>query len=78
MSRNDWESLIERFRPHDKRICNCGDAYYTLVDNAAYGANGWEPAWICEHGCSANKIHARDHVAKCVLPLIIKDGAKST
>lgn len=67
----DWQVLIERYKPADKRICNCRDAYATRIPGGALQTNpGGEPvridSWQCEYGCSSAQISARDHVAKCI------------
>lgn len=69
-----WEKLIERYCPPDKQICNCRDAYYTLVVDGAYRDGKLEPAWRCEFGCQANKAAAREFVAKAVIKEFNLDG----
>lgn len=72
MSNQNWKELIKRHCPADKRVCNCGDAYYTCIP---YGAlitgDGDKPRlthdWMCEAGCTTAQINAREHVAACVL-----------
>lgn len=76
-----WQALVERFCPPDKRICNCRDAYYTLFPassmkaSVAHMVDGnvvheYVAHWGCQHGCQANQLFARDHVAKCVAELL--------
>ena len=72
MSRQDWQELIRRYCPADRRVCNCGDAYYTLFPDGAYrlqpdGSIITEPHWACDAGCGANQIFSRDYVAKCIM-----------
>jgi hypothetical protein len=70
MSRADWQALVEIYRPADKRICNCQDAYSTLHPGGALQYQDGQikrvDSWQCEHGCSAAQLWARDHVAACV------------
>lgn len=70
---NEWQALVARFCPADKRVCNCGDAYYTLLPPEKSGTTrdgAPVEAWVCQYGCGANKIAARDHVATEVSKLI--------
>lgn len=73
MSDQDWELLVKACVPDGKRVCNCSWAYETYVPDGATKFNAesgsWEPsgAWVCEYGCSANQINARNHVAKIIL-----------
>ncbi len=68
----DWEKLIVRYLPPspEKRICNCRQAYATLLPpetSRAYCGGKPIAAFICLYGCSANQISARSHVATCVV-----------
>lgn len=57
-----WEVLVERYVPDGKRVCNCSQAYETLMDK---GPNAGH--WVCEYGCSATIGFTRDYIASRVL-----------
>lgn len=61
MSKQDWQALVKQHCPKDKRICNCRDAYEVLSKNI----DG--DSWMCEAGCSAAQIIARDYIAGKIL-----------
>lgn len=71
---SDWRSLIERFCPADKRICNCGEAYYTFFpasERKAFVAGEPVDHWGCRHGCQAAQYQAKMHVAHEVTKLLV-------
>lgn len=73
-----WERLVERFAD-GRPVCNCRQAYYTRNpnphSNPIYRLDGviigyGEPPLHCAHGCSANKLQARDEIAERVEKLL--------
>lgn len=74
----EWRLLIERFKPSDKRICNCGNAYYThftAATNTAWRNGVSVDHWGCKDGCDAAQIRARDHVASEVIAALRASGS---
>jgi hypothetical protein len=62
----DWEILVERYA-EGRPICNCRQAYYSPCGEGIVNGERRSDLLVCKHGCSANQLDARDHVAKCVL-----------
>lgn len=76
-----WDYLIVKYCPPGKRPCNCGKAWATYREAGVSGAARispetglWEDigAWVCEYGCEANRIDARDAIAEVVLQVLEK------
>lgn len=74
-----WNDLIRRYA-NGQQICNCGEAYYSPCGAGAVMENG---RWVsktdmpaCKHGCSANRLDAKDYVARCVLNEIGKEAVQ--
>lgn len=66
MSRADWQELVRRYCPKDKRPCNCGDAWETWIPaerRQAMRDGQYVGYWGCEHGCSAAQLATRDEIA---------------
>lgn len=66
----DWEKLIERYA-EGKTVCNCRQAYYKPCGEGLIVVSGQmvrkTDMLVCEHGCGATQINAREYVAKRVL-----------
>jgi hypothetical protein len=69
-----WERLVELYCPHDRRVCNCRQAYETFMSATESGIQRmidghWTavPGWRCKHGCGANQCDAKEIVARGVL-----------
>lgn len=66
MSNADWQELVRRFCPKDKRPCNCGDAWETWMppeSRIAMLGGEYVGTWACKYGCDANKAFTRDDIA---------------
>lgn len=69
---HDWENLIKRYAG-DKKICNCGQAYYSMTGEAwLYKDNGerMEKLFnrpVCQYGCQSNKYSVKEYIATRVL-----------
>lgn len=67
MSRKDWQELVKRYAD-GRPICNCGEAYYTPCGHGIDGTGRRRTDMLaCQHGCSANKIYAKEEIAGRVL-----------
>jgi len=67
MSRKYWQELVKRYAD-GRPICNCGEAYYTPCGHGIDG-DGRKRTDIltCQFGCSANRIFAKEEIARRVL-----------
>jgi len=61
-----FEKLIKRYAGN-KVICNCKQAYYEDCGKGYVNGKHRTDLPICRHGCSANQIVAKEHVAAMVL-----------
>jgi hypothetical protein len=70
MARTAFETLIERYAD-GRSICNCGEAYYSNTGDGYKKVNGRlehrTDLPICDGGCSANQIDAKEYVAERAL-----------
>ncbi len=68
-----WSTLIQRYKPENARVCNCGQAYEyqcgigAIPTQDGSGLEYRSDLWACPDGCSAAQIHAKEHVARCIL-----------
>lgn len=67
MGKKDWQELVIRYAA-GRPICNCGEAYYTPCGRGI-DVDGIKVTntLICEYGCSANKVIAKEEIAARVL-----------
>jgi hypothetical protein len=64
---SNWKKLIEKYAD-GRPICNCRCAYYSPTGRGIDGVGIWRTDMlVCEHGCSANQITARDEIAGRVI-----------
>lgn len=65
-ARTAFEKLIERYSD-GRPICNCGSAYYSPCGEGIKDGERRSDLLICEYGCSANTVFAKEYIAKRVL-----------
>ena len=69
-TQKSWDKLIKRYAD-GRPICNCGEAYCQPVGVGAVCKGGvWEDITdllVCQYGCSANQLTAKEEVATRVL-----------
>lgn len=58
--------LIKRYA-NGRRVCNCGEAYYTNCGTGIVGNERRADLPACQWGCSANRVVARNEIAERVL-----------
>lgn len=61
-----FQKLIQRYAK-GKTICNCQEAYYENCGEGYLNGKHRTDLPICKHGCSANQIAAKEHIAAAVL-----------
>jgi hypothetical protein len=66
-----WKELIKK-HAGDRKICNCGWAYLTPCGEGYVRGVKKNDILVCESGCSANQIKARDYIAEQLWQTTIK------
>ena len=63
MTGTAFKALILRYAD-GRRICNCGEAYYSPAEPGTYWTSDGHVPDVCRDGCSANLINAKYEMAK--------------
>jgi hypothetical protein len=66
MSREPWQKLVVKYAD-GRPICNCRDAYYTPCGVGYVGSEKRTDMLVCEYGCSANQIRAKEEIADKII-----------
>jgi len=67
VSKRNWQELVKRYAD-GRPICNCGEAYYTPCGHGTdKEGRKRTDMLVCQYGCAANIIAAREEIAGRVI-----------